>query len=74
MKVGELLTILNDYEDDVEIILASDDEWNVLRPLHGVDESPVLMDEHEISAVNPDDMYDYDDETVNSISDSLVLW
>lgn len=74
MKVGELLTILNDYEDDVEVILASDDEWNTLRSLHGVDETPVIVYDHEINAINPADLDEYDDEDVNSISDSLVLW
>lgn len=69
MRVGELLNILNDYEDDVEVILASDDEWNKLRRLSSADTTSAAEQDHEFWAIHPDDMLDYE----GDIIDVLVL-
>lgn len=69
MKVGELLNILNDYEDDVEVLVASDEEWNKLRSLYSVDTTAAEEDEYEFHAIHPDDILDHEGDFI----DVLVL-
>ena len=79
MTVAELVFLLQGFEDQTMVVLlASDDEWNRIRPMYAADHSAYV---HEVwgvnnnrvsyEAVHPDDFEEYEPEDIKY---GVVLW
>lgn len=70
MQVSELIDLLGDFEGETEVFLASDDEWNTIRPLNHPDNAFLVEDYNEFHEIVREDLLDYDGNVLNAI----VLW
>lgn len=72
MKVSELRKRLSTFDDDLEIIVATDEEGNSFNPLHDVEVSQSYTDKWgSIEPVHPDDEASYNE---GDLQPCVVIW
>lgn len=67
--VGTLRAALEQFPDDLPVILAEDEEGNDFNELYDVEVSKYIAS--DVSPVHPDDVDSYDPE---DLTDAVVLW
>lgn len=68
MKKHELVKLLEDVGDDVELLIASDEEGNSFHLLEDVSKYKAYKEDHEIY------LADKDDEDADLYEDVVVFW
>jgi hypothetical protein len=71
MNVNELRTALDSFPDDLEILVASDEEGNDFKDLACIQESFIHRDGFEVNVLHPDDAAEYEEDELET---ALVIW
>lgn len=71
MTVAELISILREYSGDMQAAKASDAEGNAFTGISEVESSVMYIGEGELSAIHPDDEWEYDSDEKERM---VVLW
>ncbi len=71
MSRDELIAALQELPENIQILVARDEEWNSLNELYALTRTIAATDMFEWQAVHPNDVGEYEDE---ELQDAVVLW
>ena len=77
MKVKQLKNLLNDFDDNMEVIVSRDEEGNGFSPLYVVEQGYYLPDcDYFGDVFCEQDIEDMkkDGEMINNLQDAIILW